>query len=146
MDLNEDHPEGHPDGRIIGDEWLRVVEGFLEPDRLTDIIVQNQNLHQHHAKNARIAQSVGNMEVGLMNQMVASIHLTAYHNAILQIGVVKRLECICDILDKALDNGGEEWNGQHEPPGDPENPYGPPDLPDSDKTPPEMPEEPESSD
>lgn len=133
MDLSQNHPEGHPNGPIIGDEWLRITEGFLEPDRLSNIITQNLTLYHNFSKKSEVTSACGDINASLLNQIIASIHLTAYHNAVLQIGVVKRLDNLCDVFDKIFSDEDMEYEG---PPELPEEPKG------VDNISPKVPEEP----
>lgn len=132
MDPNE-HSEGHPDADFPGNEWLRVMEGFLEPERLTQIIVQNQQLMLRHSKTAQNLLEQGRTQDAFVNQMISGLHLATYHNAMLQIGVVKRLDAIGEILDqilqgliKGMDNGDEDWKNPPPEEPDPEDDQPPP--------------------
>ena len=123
MDLNHQHPEGHPDGPIPGDEDLRILEGFLEPDRIRAIIDNTQRMAISHLNSAELATNAGLTTVSLLNQLLSSIYLTSYYNSILQVGIAKRLEAMIEQFDRIMDSENDGWDGQSdvEPPEDSPN-------------------------
>ncbi len=107
--------EGAPD-QLPGEELFRMIEGFLEPGRLTAMLLEHANNNDTCIKAAEVCAQSDQGGRYLMNILLSSIHRTAFNNVQLQIGIVKRLEHIGEQLEMLNHNlvrlaggDGENW-------------------------------------
>lgn len=105
----DNHPEGHPDNQIPGDNWIRVLEGFLEPARLNHMLNTHAAIAKQYTDKGAYAAQMGQPVLGALNDIIASIHSAAYNDIIMQIGVIRRLERMEDAMEALVSiHAGEE--------------------------------------
>lgn len=105
------HPEGHPDeDSDQSEESMRILEGFLEPARLAEMLNRHQrqmNIGQNAAQGNLMK---GNTTLAIFQQIFTCMHQSMYDLIILQIGMIKRMDHMCEKLDQIVGSGGEDWN------------------------------------